>query len=156
VIYSTGDAAGLPDSLWSRAVGEMLTRLPLGIAQFPTRAIGGGSDPCDRCTRCCRLLYDLFVTHIMQLHVCPDFKAYWCKFTSILASNAGAVDKSSETFELFMGMIIGLFQLLKPKPFSRVAARKIAREGINFPFIIFAFYFKGLNYVPYGIDQALR
>jgi hypothetical protein len=139
VIYSTGDTAGLPENLWSRAVGEMLTRLPLGITQFPTRATGGGSDPSDRCTRCCRLLYDLFVTHIMQLHVCPDFKAYWCKFTSILASNAGAVDKSSETFEHFIEMIIGLFQLLKPRPFSRAAARKIAREGVNLPFIAFAF-----------------
>ena len=66
----------------------------------------------------------------MQLHVCPDFKAYWCKFTSILASNAGAVEKSPETFEQFMEMIIGLFQLLKPRPFSRVPERKATREGV--------------------------
>lgn len=139
MIYATGDAACLPDSLWSRAVGEMLTRLPLGIAHYPSRVTGGGSDPCDRCTRCCRLLYELFVTHIMQLHVCPDFKAYWCKFTSILASNAGAVEKSPETFEQFMEMIIGLFQLLKPRPFSRVPERKVTREGVNLSLITLQF-----------------
>lgn len=139
MIYSTGGAACLPDSLWSRAVGEMLTRLPLGIAQFPARGTGGSSDPCDRCTRCCRLLYEVFVAHIMQLHVCPDFKAYWCKFTSILASNAGAVERNSEAFEHFLEMVIGLFQLLKPRPFSRVAARKITREGVNLSFVTFVF-----------------
>ena len=132
-IFELGREASLPDSLWSKAVGEMLTRLPLGIIQLPKLFAGGDVQAAARCMKCCQILCEVFVGNMMQLHSSPDFSAYWCKFSSILASNAGAVDGGSDLYAQSIVMIDSLFQLLKPTPIYKTSARRPQQAGVCVP-----------------------
>ena len=132
-IFELGRSASLPDSSWSKAVGEMLTRLPLGIIQLPRLFAGGDVQAAARCMKCCQIVCDVFVRNTMQLHSSPDFSAYWCKFSSILASNAGAVDRGSDLYAQSIIMINSLFQLLKPTPIFKSSARKTQHAGMCRP-----------------------
>ena len=129
-IFELGRSASLPDTSWSKAVGEMLTRLPLGIIQLPKLFAGGDVQAAARCMKCCQIVCDVFVGNMMQLHSSPDFTAYWCKFSSILASNAGAVDRGSDLYAQSIIMIDSLFQLLKPTPIYRSSPRKLQHAGM--------------------------
>jgi hypothetical protein len=109
----------------------MLTRLPLGIIQLPKLFAGGDVQAAARCMKCCQIVCDVFVGNMIQLHTSPDFTAYWCKFSSILASNAGAVDRGSDLYAQSIIMIDSLFRLLKPTPIYRSSARKLQHAGIT-------------------------
>lgn len=153
-LIKSGRTSGLPESVWSRVLQELLTRLPLGtiqidysprnfttatttataIASSAGSSVGNdfmGDFDTERCLVCCDVVFDLFVQNIVQIQVSTDFSAYWCKFTSILASNISVTDKGSRPYERLLEMIIVLFKLLKPIPPSVLSIQpvKIASAG---------------------------
>lgn len=121
-----GEAASLPDNTWSRAVGELLTRLPLAIACTPHRRDKDGIWSTVHSLRCCKSLFELFVAHITELYTSPDFRAYWCKLTSLLSSNVGALEVGSDQYEEVVNMTISLYKLLKPKPFKKLVQKSFS------------------------------
>ena len=99
----------------------MFTRLPLDNIQVNNIPHGNIINlGADRCIACCHIVMDLFLFNIIELRANDDFSAYWCKFTNILAHNINVTDRNSAVYNQLFEMIIVLFQLLKPAPYSTI------------------------------------